>query len=159
MTEKETSKNLDKNDTLLWELLNNQTVTSSKGYTISAAYSSRKLENHTTIAYPVTLNLQVATVLEELQLIKVVQQTAINAYQQSFIEEEDLLKELFPTQYSLGEVKNQILELHKLGKEESLNSMDIFYYNRCLAIYKECTNNIKEYDIQSLVEKYSNEKK
>lgn len=126
----------------------------SGGYTISGQYSSRKVDNRTSIEYPLSLDVLLAMALGDVQMVLNIHKSAIQAHQAQYLSEEDFLIEMIPTYFTVMEVKERISEFSGKVKEtpELLTVVNKQYFNIIKQYYKEVVSNISNFGIQEKAE-------
>lgn len=126
----------------------------SFGYTVSGQYSSRKVDNHTSIEYPITLDLNLVSALGDIQMVLNTHKSAIQAFQSKFITEEDFLIEMIPSYFTTIEVKEKIISFSKsIEKDpEILTKVNKRYFEIITHYYKEVAKNLNEFNIKEKVE-------
>lgn len=126
----------------------------SGGYTISGQYSSRKVDNRTSIEYPLSLDVLLAMALGDVQMVLNIHKSAIQAHQAQYLSEEEFLIEMIPTYFTVMEVKERISEFSGKVKEtpELLTVVNKQYFNIIKQYYKEVVSNISNFGIQEKAE-------
>lgn len=126
----------------------------SGGYTVSGQYSSRKIDNRTSIEYPLTLDVLLVMALGDIQMVLNIHKSAIQAHQAQYLSEDDFLVEMIPTYFTVMEVKERISEFSGKVKEtpELLTAVNKQYFNIIKQYYKEVVSNISNFNIQEKAE-------
>lgn len=126
----------------------------SGGYTVSGQYSSRKVDNRTSIEYPLTLDLNLVSALGDIQMVLNTHKSAIQAFQSKFITEEDFLIEMIPSYFTIVKVKEKIVIFSKSVEKDPklLTKVNQKYFEIIKHYYTEVVKNINEFDIKEKVE-------
>lgn len=120
-------------------------------YVVSGNYSSRKIENRTSIEYPMDLNVGVIDILSRTLQLIVIQSSAKQAYQARYIDEEAFYFELIPTFYELVDLKEQVNNFVK-ENDKKLSKVDEAYVKKTVQYLRIVAGCLKDFDVSKKAE-------
>lgn len=120
-------------------------------YVVSGDYSSRKIENRTSIEYPMELNVGVIDILSRTLQLIVIQSSAKQAYQARYIDEEAFYFELIPTFYELVDLKEQVNNFVK-ENDKKLSKVDEAYVKKAVQYLRIVAGCLKDFDVSKKAE-------
>lgn len=120
-------------------------------YVVSGNYSSRKIENRTSIEYPMELNVGVIDILSRTLQLIVIQSSAKQAYQARYIDEEAFYFELIPTFYELVDLKEQVNNFVK-ENDKKLSKVDEAYVKKAVQYLRIVAGCLKDFDVSKKAE-------
>lgn len=120
-------------------------------YVVSGNYSSRKIENRTSIEYPMVLNVGVIDILSRTLQLIVIQSSAKQAYQARYIDEEAFYFELIPTFYELVDLKEQVNNFVK-ENDKKLSKVDEAYVKKAVQYLRIVAGCLKDFDVSKKAE-------
>lgn len=120
-------------------------------YVVSGNYSSRKIENRTSIEYPMELNVGVIDILSRTLQLIVIQSSAKQAYQARYIDEEAFYFELIPTFYELVDLKEKVNNFVK-ENDKKLSLVDEAYVKKTVQYLRIVAGCLKDFDVSKKAE-------
>lgn len=120
-------------------------------YVVSGNYSSRKIENRTSIEYPMELNVGVIDILSRTLQLIVIQNSAKQAYQARYIDEEAFYFELIPTFYELVDLKEKVNNFVK-ENDKKLSLVDEAYVKKTVQYLRIVAGCLKDFDVSKKAE-------
>lgn len=120
-------------------------------YVVSGNYSSRKIENRTSIEYPMELNVGVIDILSRTLQLIVIQSSAKQAYQARYIDEEAFYFELIPTFYELVDLKENVNNFVK-ENDKKLSKVDEAYVKKAVQYLRIVAGCLKDFDVSKKAE-------
>lgn len=126
----------------------------SSGYVVSGQYSSRKIDNRTSIEYPMSLHVNIVGALGDVIQILNIQKSSIQAFQTQYISENEFHIEMIPTLYQAIEVK-EIIEKYVQSvrdKGEDIPHVDKLYIQKIGLYLQIVSQNINDFNIKEVSE-------